>query len=453
VRYPSFAALLEADVARLREQVDEESRAKAGVAAFVETVRNTSAPLGARFEAAWQAFGGGARSELVPALAGIALDRGQDTTDRQNALRLLGYIHDRPALDALVLASRDPEPRILALAIPPLAASDNPADREAAIAVLADPGTPSVVARSTDRPAGDAVWEAYCRSGNPALLPQLAYLGENRATDDVLAVLRDEDRLEEDQRDLVGYAYYLRDPRIARALAAFARRHPVWRTNVGSNLVSAGALDEAIPLLTEAMLAGDGFGQAEASLVRSRDARAGKALLRGLRERPTAANAGMLGWFPSPEAAAALGEVLDDPGLRLAAIEGLELMGTIEARDVLARLADAGNVLATRALARLRDTRAREPLLGWLGDTDPGLARTAADGLRNLRDPSTADALLGAASHADADVAVIAVHALLSMGSPRRRAGLIALGRHPDPRARALAARWTERLSAAPSGA
>lgn len=451
LRYASFADLLEADIARCRRYKEQADEARAGVAALVGKVQDPALSLDDRLAAAWKAFGAGARAELVPGLSAVALDPGRELASRQAALRLLGYIGDRDALDVLVRVSTDPEPRLRAMTLPPLAASREPADREVAIAILADPETPDFVVRSTYRPAGDAVWEAYRRSANPALLPQLAYLGEMRAADDIVAILRDPGRTLDELRDLLTYAHWLPDPRIAAVLAGVARRLPAWRTNVAGHLVSAGALDEAIPLLIEAMVeGGEGYSQPEQALAHIRDPRAAAALLTALRLRPSESIARAIGWHSSPEAAMALEAVLDQPDIHLAAIDALELMGIPEAMDVLARRSAAGDGYATRALARRRDPRAREPLLAWLAGADPHLARLGADGLRDLRDPHTSEALLAAASHDDPDVAVCAVHALVAIGSPEASGGLAALGSHPDERARALAARWKERRAAGP---
>jgi hypothetical protein len=451
LRYASFADLLEADIAQRRRYKEQADEAKAGAAVLVGRVQDPAAALDDRLAAAWQAFGAGARAELEPGLAAIALDAGMELASRQAALRLLGYIGGRDALDVLVRVSTDREPRLRALTVPPLAASREPSDREVAIAILADPETPDFVVRSTYRPAGDAVWEAYRRSANPALLPQLAYLGEMRAADDIVAALRDTGRTSDEVRDLLTYAHYLADPRIAVVLAGLARRQPARRSNIAASLVSAGALNEAIPLLIEALAeGGEGYGQPEQALAHIRDPRAAAALLTALRLRPSESIARAIGWHPSPEAVAALEAVLDQPAIHLAGIDALELMAIPEAMDALARRSAAGDGYATRALARRRDPRAREPLLAWLADADPHLARLGADGLRDLRDPHTSKALLAAASHDDPDVAVCAVHALVGMSSPEASGGLAALGRHPDERARALAAHWKERRAAGP---
>ena len=450
-RHPSFAALLEADIAHQHRIRDHVAESQANVAGFVEAFSRRGSTVTDRMTAAWQAFSAGARAELVPDLGSIALDAANDLGPRQAALQLLGYIGSQEALDTLVRATADPDPRFQATSVPRLAISDDAAHREVAIQILADPATPDFVIGSIYRPAGDVVWEAYRRSGNPGLLPQLAYLGEERAADDVVAMLRDPGRTADELNRLVTYAYYLHDPRIAPALAACARRLPSWRTNVGLNLASSGFLDEAIPLLAEAMLADDGYGRAEGALALVRDPRAGDALLNGLRNRPTASLARAIGWHGSPQAVTALEAVLDLPDVHLGAIDALELIATPVARDVLAYRSDAGDGYATRALARLRDVRAREPLLTWLADTDPRLARIGADGLRDLRDPTTGPGLLAAAGHADADVAVCAVHAIVTMDAAETAAALEVLGRHADERARQLAAHWAARREAVSS--
>jgi HEAT repeat protein len=446
-RYASFADLVEADIVRLHGYRDQATKDASGVAALVTEVGDPAAPAPARISAAWRAFGAGARADLVPGLKQLALDRGIDLGSRQTALQLLGYIGGRAALDVLIEATREPDPRFKLHPVAALAASDDPADREVAIAILADPETPGYVVGSTYRPAGPAVWEAYQRSGNGALLPQLARLGEPLAADAILEILRDPARTEEEVRDLLTYAYYVPDPRMAPALAENARRHPTWRTNIAANLVTAGALDAAIPLLVEAMREGDGFGRAEQTLAQIHDPRASAALLEAFTQRPSASGARALGWHPGPEAVAALEAALDEPQIHLAAIDSLELMATADAREALARRSATGDGHATRALARLRDPRAREAVLAWLIAEDPAAARSGADGLRDLRDPSTSSALIAAASHPDADVAVIATHALLAMASPDAPAGLEALASHPDERARALANRWQAVLS------
>jgi HEAT repeat protein len=456
-RFPSFAALLEADTRRWRDQVAADAAGRATMGPSIATVGDPGRAVAERIGAAWSAYTAGARQELVPGLAAIARDRTVELGQRQTALQLLGYVGTPDAIAVLVDVVHDPEPRLRARAIPPLAVSDDPAAREAAVEVLADPSTPSFVSRSTYRPAGPVVWEAYRRSGNRALLAQLAYLGEERAVDDVVAALRALDLAVEDDRwdplaersgqDLLTYAYYLNDPRVAAALVEVADRFPAWRAIVAGELVRMGATEQAMPFLREALLAGDPAGVAATTLAEMDDPRAGELLLESLRGSPTSAVVGALARHPGPEAVAVIDAVLDDPDRHLGGIDALEAMRIPEAADVLAARAAAGDALATRALARRRDGRCRDRLLAWLADPSPRVAFHGADGLRDLRDPTTADALLGAAGHVDPDVAVTATHALVSMASPHVPAALAALDRHPDDRARTLAAWWAARLA------
>jgi HEAT repeat protein len=459
-RYASFAALLEADIKRWRDQVTADASRREGMGPAIAIVGDAGRPVEERLGAAWSAFAAGARQELVPGLAAIARADGVELAHRQTALRLLGYVGTPDAIAILVDVVRDPEPRLRAFAMPPLAASDDPAAREAAIEVLADPATPGFVIRSTYRPAGPAVWEAYRRSGNKSLLPQLAWLGEERAVDDVVAALRDLDLdvdaagwdpLEDHtDRDLLTYAYYLHDPRVAAALVEVADRFPSWRAHAAGQLVRMGSTEQAMPLLREALLAGDPAGVAAGVLGEMEDPWAGEILVEALRAAPGQVAIAPLAWHPSPEAVAAVEGVLDKPDLHIVGIDALEVMRIPEAADALANRAERGDPLATRALARRRDPRCRDRLLAWLDDPSPRVAFYGADGLRDLRDPTTADALLRAAANEDPDVAVTATHALISMESPSVPAALDALAGHADERARFLAVRWADRWATRP---
>ncbi len=244
------------------------------------------------------------------------------------------------------------------------------------------------------------------------------------------------------------YAHYLQDPRVADALVEVAGRFPQWRANIAQDSAGMGAIDQAIPLLREALLAGDPAGVAARTLGSLEDPRAGQILVESLQSLPGQGAIGALAWHPSPAAVAAIERVLHEPDLHLAAVDALELMRSPEAADVLAARAARGDALATRALARLRDARCRDQLLGWLVDSSPRVAFFGADGLRDLRDLTTSDALLRTVGHEDPDAAVTATHALVSMASPTVPAALDRLAGNDDDRARALAERWAARWTA-----
>ena len=189
-------------------------------------------------------------------------------------------------------------------------------------------------------------------------------------------------------------------------------------------------------------LGGERWGQAEAALGRMSDAVAGDALLAIVAVRPTPEAVEALGWHPTEAAVVAVEALLGEPELHRAEIDALEAMRSPEAIEALARRSAAGDVLATRALARQRDSRALEPLLALVARSDPASARRGADGLRDLRDPASTDELLVAVGHADPDVAVCAAHALVSMASPRVPEALDRLSAVDDEQARRLATHW-----------
>ena len=186
----------------------------------------------------------------------------------------------------------------------------------------------------------------------------------------------------------------------------------------------------------------EGWGQSESALGRMTDPAAGEALLAIVAANPTPTAIDALGWHPSPAAVHAIVRRLDDPAMHLVGIDALERMTTPEAIEALARRSSTGDIIATRALARLRDGRALEPLLELLASGDPATAFRGADGLRDLHDPAATEPLLAAVDHPDPDVAVCAAHALISMASPRTPEALARLAANADPQARALAAHW-----------
>jgi HEAT repeat protein len=263
----------------------------------------------------------------------------------------------------------------------------------------------------------------------------------------MVEVLRDPDLPDDERGRLVSAASYQfrHDPGLIAALivaSAFQNAHS--RVHTAGTLLRLGAADDAIAMYRDVAieLGAGGWGQAESALARMPDSAAGAALLAIVATNPTPTGIDALGWHPSPAAVTAIVPSLDDPAMHLAGIDALERMATPEATEVLARRSSAGDVIATRALARLRDGRALTPLLELLSSGDPATAFRGADGLRDLRDPAATEALLAAVDHADPDVAVCATHALISMASPRTPDALARLAANPDDQARALAAHW-----------
>jgi hypothetical protein len=355
----------------------------------------------------------------------------------------------------LVRAAEDSNPRLRAVVLPPLAASDDPAAHERAIEILTDPATPDFVMRGTYRGSGPTVWEAYEQTRNPVLLPQLAYLGEERAAEAVAHAISRPDLDPEPgnnllpfRTSLLTYASYLPHRAVATALAEAVEREPTWAANVGVNLVQMGFTELAFPVLRRAILSDVLPEMAARTLGEIDDPEAGAILLELARRLPSSYVLRSLAWHPSADAVGILEAATDTPDVRLASLDALELMQIPEAGDALARRAAAGERLAIRALARRRDPRAAADLLRMLADPDPLVALSGADGLRDLRHADASGPLLEAVRNADPDVAVCAAHALICIASPSAPAGLAALSAHPDADARSLSASWSAAIEA-----
>ena len=456
-RYRSFAALIEADTkqnrgwaAKHRAETDESN-----LSALALVASDADLPAADRLRAATELWMAGAVDRAVAVLAELAIRDDLGIDERQKALQLLAYNPTPEAIGALVRAAGDPNPRIRAVALPPLAASDDPAAHERAIEILTDPATPDFVIRGTYRGSGPTVWEAYERTRNPHLLPQLAYLGEERAAEAMAHAISHPDLDPEPgnnllpfRTSLLTYASYLPHRAVATALVEAVDREPTWAGNVGVNLIQMGFNDLALPVLRRAILSDVLPELAARTLGEIDDPEAGAILLELARRLPSSYVLRSLAWHPSVDAVRLLEAATDTQDLRRASIDALELMSIPEAGDALARRAAAGERLATRALARRRDPRAAGDLLGMLADPDPLVALSGADGLRDLRHADASGPLLDGVRHADPDVAVCAAHALICMASPSTAAGLAALSAHPDAEARALSVSWTAALEA-----
>jgi HEAT repeat protein len=460
-RYRSFATLIAADTQRNRrwaaKRRDEADESR--LSALVTVANDRDLPAADRLRAATELWMGGAVDRAVAVLAELAIRNDLGIDERQKAIQLLAYVPTPEAIAGLVRAAEDPNPRLRAVALPPLASSDDPAAHARAIEILTDPATPDFVIRGTYRGSGPTVWEAYEHTRNPALLPQLAYLGEERAAQALAHAISHPD-LDPEPGDnllpfrtsLLTYASYLPHRAVARALVEAVEREPTWAANVGVNLVRMGFNDLAFPVLRRAILSDVLPEMAARTLGECDDPEAGAMLLELARRLPSSHVLRALAWHPSADAVSLLEAATVSPDVRLASLDALELMSIAEAGDALARRAAAGERLATRALARRRDPRAAEDLMHMLADPDPLIALSGADGLRDLRHPDATGPLLESVRNADPDVAACAAHALICMGSPSAPAGLAALSAHPDSDARSLSASWTAALDAEAAG-
>jgi HEAT repeat protein len=446
VRYRSFRALIKADVAQLEKRMATGAAEDAEVDRRLTELGDRGRAPDERIRAAYALFyRDDFRDRVVEIVAAMALDPALDLGARQSAMQVLGYTRTPAAIATLARLATEPEPRIRASVTPPLAASSEPIALEATRALLTDPATPDYAFRSIYA-CNEAVWDAWQATRDPRLLVALGRCRDERIIEPVADALQDPGLAQQDRDELASVAgSWLRDPQLVPALVTAAGfGGPYDRIRIAHSLEVLGATGEAVALLRDAasQLGPDGRGAAESALGLIADPAAGDALLAIVAAAPTAPAVDALAWHPSPAASALIEPLLDDPDLHLPGIDALEMMHLPEATDVLARRSAAGDLIATRALARLRDGRALEPLLALLADPDPAVAFRGADGLRDLRDPRATDALLAAADHADPDVAVCASHALISMASPRTPEALERLAASPDEQARRLATAW-----------
>lgn len=445
IRHASFRDLLVADSTQLEARVQATDDVD-GAARFAE-LEDRTRPAEERVAAAYELFGRqGASERIADAIGEIARDTSLELQVRQSAIRILGYTGSVSAIATLASLVTDPDVHVRMVVVDPLAASQEQLAVAATRTVLTDPEIPPLLFGGIWR-CNEGVWEAWLERRHPLLLAALAKCGDRRAIEPLVEALRDPDLPDDERGKLVSSASYQfrDDPRlIAAVMAAATFQITHARVHTADTLLRLGATDEAIAMYRDAAieLGVGGWGQSESALGRMTDPAAGEALLAIVAANPTPAAIDALGWHPSPAAVDAIVPWLDDPATHLAAIDALERMAIPEATEALARQASTGDVVATRALARLRDGRALAPLLGLLVSADAAVAFRGADGLRDLRDPAATEQLLAAVDHPDPDVAVCATHALVSMGSPRTPDALARLSANPDAQARELAQHW-----------
>jgi HEAT repeat protein len=395
----------------------------------------------------WRAERAEAAPKLEPVeeLAEILLDPSRDVSERQAAAGRLGLHDDRAALDALAAAAGDPEPRVQAAVVGALASRADPAARAASVAILTAPGVEDWVIHSVPFGGKDAVWAAWSATGDQRLLAQAAACADKRAIPAILEMVRDPSVPRPIRTSLITYGWWWWRQQDPAVLVSAARLPDAPLVEIGRALLRLEATEEGVSVLRQALdtvwwrAAAEELGR-----VGSRGAL--DALLDRFRREPAPELALALGWYDEPRAGEALLAAAEWPGLRLAVADGLEKMRGRHAADALAALSTRGDLLATRALARLKDERALPRLLAALGGDDPELSFEGADGLRDLRSPAASRALLAAVERGENDdVVACAAHALVSMGAPEAQTALLALAGSDSGSLRRLAEIWARR--------
>lgn len=429
VRYPSFGALIDADSSRIEADLASPHEPPPPRDRIDELVRM------ARTDEA----------EARRGLAELASDGAAPLPARQRALGALARLATG-AVPELQPFATDPEPRLQGACLGRLATSPDRTDRNVAMTALTERDLEGFVLRGLPLAAADAIHAAWLRSGRPELLVQLARLGDPRAGPPLAAALLSPDTPPAAHDELVQYAWWPRDRTVVPALLELARRTDAPLADIGVALSRLGATSEAIPVLADAIRSHRDPGHAATELGGLSDPAAGEALLDAVPGHPTANQIMAVGQHPSPSAVALLLDAVADPGLQHAAMAAAELMGPIAA-DVAAELARTGSLDAVRALARMGDERALEPLLSAIAEDDVDTARAGADGLRDLRHEHATAALEGAVHHPDRrGVAVIACHGLVMKRASSAPDACAALAADADPDVARLGARWRAQL-------
>jgi hypothetical protein len=294
----------------------------------------------------------------------------------------------------------------------------------------------------------ELVEEVWRDTSDPAWLEYLLSPSRPKTLEATIAALADPSLPDDLRASLtykLGYAAGSHPPRIdgVRRLASVAKNN---RFDLARALLGWGEVDVALSLV------GDYLEQPDAhsnyfffKLNELAPVAAVPALIGSLRRKPTGNVVHTLSLIDHSETVPEVARLLDGE-VRDHALLALEQLGTASARAVLADRADAGDLEAARALARLGDERALNPLVEQVGGVG---RRSAVTGLRDLRHPESEALLAGiAADDADDNVAVIAAHGLVMARSELARSAAEALLQRRDPHVRKLAKHWLALLPA-----
>jgi hypothetical protein len=294
----------------------------------------------------------------------------------------------------------------------------------------------------------ELVEQVWRETRDPAWLEYLLSPSRPKTLEATIAALADPSLPDDLRASLsykLGYAAASHPPDIegVRRLASVAKNN---RFDLARALLGWGAVDAALTLV------GDYLEQPNAhanyfffKLNELAPVAAVPVLMASLRRKPTGNVVHTLSLIDHSDTVPELARLLDGE-VRDHALLGLEQLGTASARSVLADRAVGGDIEAARALARLGDVRALNPLVKQVGGRGH---RGAVTGLRDLRHPES-EALLAAIAADDADdnVAVIAAHGLVMARSELARSAAEALRQRGDPHVRKLAKHWLALLPA-----
>jgi hypothetical protein len=424
--------------------------------------------LMATYEEPKRAFAPGPIGEELAAL-NAALEAGgpadKDVLARLEELATAGASQTRAPAMWILLGSTDPsvqevvlrlideysdDPLIIVIALDKhIARSHNPRLRPVLERALA--GQDGVrFAGHLARQWPELVEEAWRRNGDPMLLNELLNARRPGTLTPTIQALADPD-LALETRNRLTYSLshttaYHPDLPQADAVAELAAVPANDRLNLAMALLGWGEVEKALSVAGEALdHPSPTGGQFIIALGESKHPAAGRALIASLRRVPSWRAMDALSGIDHEDSAGEIARHLDGD-LRYNALIALEQLANPGALDVLAGRAAAGDLDATRALARHRDPRALQPLMNHLSGPE---RRSAITGLRDLRHPESAELLAEiAGSDPDDDIAVIAAQGLVMMRPSATRPVIEALRRRTDPDVVRLAEHWLRHLPA-----
>lgn len=327
--------------------------------------------------------------------------------------------------------------------------SQSPRLRPAFEQALAGPDGDSL-ASGLARQWPELVEEAWHRTGNPLFLDELLNARRPGTLTPTIRALANPD-LSPQVRNRLTYTLSHAvaehpDPPQPDAIAKLAAIPANDRLNLAMALLNWGEVELAVSVAGDALdHPSPTGGQFIIALGETKHPAAARALIASLRRVPNFYTLDALSGIDHEDSAPEIARHLDSD-LRFDALIGLEQLANAGALDILAERTAAGDLEATRALARHRDTRALQPLMNHLSGPE---RRSAVAGLRDLRLPQTAGLLAEIAeTDPNDDIAVIAAHGLVMMGPSFARPAIEALRMRTDPDVVRLAEHWLQHLPA-----
>lgn len=244
------------------------------------------------------------------------------------------------------------------------------------------------------------------------------------------------------------------DPRAVEPLLEFLKGDPA-DIEGSASATALGELGDprAIPALAQALESRTSSVRISAAMALAafKDPRAVQPLLRVTTERNHALSSELaaveaLGRIPATEALVSVVAGDDDPSIRERAAL---LLGGTNDRSAVAQLSrtltndksDDVRRAAARSLGRLKDSRARLPLVSALKSQDIWLRSTAAKSLAQLGDPGATSAVLALLKGTDRELRPTAARALAGSRDPRAVDALLSAMKSDDPELREWAAR------------